>query len=93
MLAGLIIRVCLACGRPQHAVGIHYVVYSYIVFVLSLHRTWRRKQLLLVPSVKWIVKAEAEACLQVRISSSPEFSLLFFVNKFKNTFNTNLVEA
>ena len=38
---------CLACGRPhaQHAVGLHYLVYSYIVFVLVLHRTWRRKQL------------------------------------------------
>ena len=73
MLAGFIIRVCLACGRPQHAVGFHYVVYSYIVFVLLLHRTWRRKhvQLLLVSSVKWMVKAEAEARLQVRISSSP----------------------
>ena len=71
MLAGFIIRVCLACGRPQHAVGFHYVVYSYIVFVLFLHRTWRRKELLLVSSVKWMVKAEAEARLQVRISSSP----------------------
>ena len=91
MLAGFIIRVCLACGRPQHAVGIHYVVFSYIVFVLLLHRTWRRKQLLLVSSVKLMVKAEAEARLQVRISSSAEFSLLLFANK--NTFNTNLVEA
>ena len=71
MLAGFIIRVYLACGRPQHAVSFHYVVYSYIVFVLLLHRTWRRKQLLLVSSVKWMVKAEAEARLQVRISSSP----------------------
>ena len=25
MLAGFIIRVCLACSRPQHAVGFHYV--------------------------------------------------------------------
>ena len=26
MFARFIIRVCLACGRPQHAVGFHYVV-------------------------------------------------------------------
>ena len=43
MLAGFIIRVCLACGWPQHAVGFHYVVYSYIVFVLLLHRTLEKE--------------------------------------------------
>ena len=71
MLAGFIIRVCLACGRPQHAVGFHYVVYSYIVFVLLLHRTWRRKQLLLVASVKVDGEGRGWTRLQVRISSSP----------------------
>ena len=86
MLAGFIIRVCLACGRPQHAVGFQYVVYSYIVFVLLLHRTWRRKQLRLVSSVKWMVKAEAEARLQVRISSYLHNSVCyFFVNKILST--------
>ena len=96
MLAGFIIRVCLACscGRPQHAVGFHYAVYSYIVFVLLLHRTWRRKQLLLVSSGKWMVKAEAEARFQVRISdfviSIIQCAIFLLI---KNTFNTNLVEA
>ena len=43
MLAVFIIRVYLACGRPQHAVSFHYVVYSYIVFVLLLHRTLEKE--------------------------------------------------
>ena len=54
---------------------------SYIVFVLSLHRTRRRKLLPLVYSIRWMLKAKTEACCQVRISSAlavdPEFILPF----------------
>ena len=92
MLAGFIIRVYLACGRPQHAVSFHYVVYSYIVFVLLLHRTWRRKQLLLVSSVKpgwW--RQRLKHAYKSGFRHLHNSVCYFFVNK--NTFNTNLVEA
>ena len=42
---------------------------SYIVFLLSLHRTRRRKLLPLVYSIRWMLKAKTEACCQVRVSS------------------------
>ena len=91
MLAGFIIRVCLACGWPQHAVGFHYVVYSYIVFVLLLHRTWRRKQLLLVsPQVDGEGRGWSTVTSQDFVIAIFQ-SAIFIVNK--NTFNTNLVEA
>ena len=60
---------------------------SYIFFVLSLHRTRRRKLLPLVYSIRWMLKAKTEACCQVRISSAlavdPEFILpsLLIINR------------
>ena len=93
MLAGFVIRVCVACCRPQHAVGFHYVVYLYIVFVLVLHRTWRRKQLLLVsPQVDGEGRGWSTLTSQDFVISIIQSAIFLLIKYFQHKLGESLTE-